>query len=53
MNQWKSFPPSILGSSILAIFAATFVRHMLASRDPGLFFYSDPFLKVACAFSLY
>ena len=33
-----SFPPSIFGSRILALFAATFVIHMLASIDLGLFF---------------
>ena len=48
-----SFPPSIFGLRILALFAATFVIHMLASIDLGLFFYSDPFLVVAGAFSLY
>ena len=48
-----SFPPSIFGSRILALFAATFVIHVLASRDLYLSFYSDPFLVVAGAFSLY
>ena len=48
-----SFPPSIFGSRILALFAATFVIHVLAIIDLGLFFYSDPFLVVAGAFSLY
>ena len=33
-----SFPPSIFGSRILALFAATFVIHVLSSRDLGLFF---------------
>ena len=53
--EMLSFPPSIMGfgSRILALFAATFVIHVLASRDLGLFFYSDPFLVVAGAFSLY
>ena len=48
-----SFPPSIFGSRILALFAAIFVIHVLASIDLGLIFYSDPFLVVAGAFSLY
>ena len=48
-----SFPPTIFGSRILALFAATFVIHVLASRDLGFLFYSDPFLVVAGAFSLY
>ena len=48
-----SFPPRIFGSRILALFAATFVIHVLASIDLGLFLYSDPFLVVAGAFSLY
>ena len=33
-----SFPPSIFGSRILALFAATFVIHVLAGIDLGLFF---------------
>ena len=36
--EMLSFPPSIFGSRILALFAATFVIHLLASRDLGLFF---------------
>ena len=31
--EMLSFPPSISGSRILALFAATFVIHLLASRD--------------------
>ena len=34
----RSFPPSIFGSRILALFAATFVIHVLASIDLGLIF---------------
>ena len=48
-----SFPPSIFGSRILALFAATFVIHVLASIDLGLFFILIHFLVVAGAFSLY
>ena len=33
-----SFPPSIFGSRSLALFAATFVIHVLASIDLGLYF---------------
>ena len=33
-----SFPPSIFGSRILALFAATFVIHVLASIYFGLIF---------------
>ena len=44
--EMLSFPPSIFGSRILALFAATFVIHVLA-RDLGLF------VILACAFSLY
>ena len=33
-----SFPPSIFGSRILALFAAAFVIHVLASIDLGFIF---------------
>ena len=33
-----SFPPSMFGSRILTLFAATFVIYVLASIDLGLFF---------------
>ena len=33
-----SFPPSLFGSRIFALFSATFVIHVLASIDIGLFF---------------
>ena len=36
--EMLSFPPSIFGSRTLALFAATFVIHVLASRYLGLFF---------------
>ena len=36
--EMLSFPPSIFGSMIFALFAATFVIYVLASRDFGLFF---------------
>ena len=36
--EMLSFPPSIIGSMIFALFAATFVIYVLASRDFGLFF---------------
>ena len=46
----RSFPPSIFGSRILALFAATFVIHVLASIDLGLIFILIPFLVVAGTF---
>ena len=36
--EMLSFPPSIFSLRILALFAVTFVIHVLASRDLGLFF---------------
>ena len=47
-----SFPPSIFGSRILALFAATFVIRVLASRDLGLFFVLIRFGGRLCNFAI-
>ena len=46
-----SFPPSIFGSRILALFATTFVIHVLASIDFGLFFILIRFGSRWCIFA--
>ena len=50
--EMLSFPPSIFGSRILALFAATFLIHVLASRDLGLFFILIRFGSRWCIFSI-
>ena len=50
MKQWYCSAFRLVS---LALFAATFVIHVLASIDLSLFFQSDPFLVVAGAFLLY
>ena len=50
--EMLSFPPSIFGSRILALFAATFVIHALASRDLCLFFTLIRFGSRWCIFAI-
>ena len=47
-----SFPPSIFGSRIVALFAATFVIHVLASIDLDLFFILIHFGSCWCIFAI-
>ena len=50
--EMLTFPPSIFGSRIVALFAATFVIHVSQLRY-WFIFYSSPFLIIANTFSLY
>ena len=50
--EMLTFPPRIFGSRILVLFAATFVIHVLASRDLGLFFILLRFGSRLCLFAI-
>ena len=47
-----SIPPGVFGSRILALFAAAFVLHALASIDLGLFFILIRFGSRWCIFAI-